>query len=314
MSSIFISYSRKDEVFARRLAASLSDMGVDVWIDVDDIPVGKKWSSAIQRGLDSADLMILVISPDSMASQNVEDEWQYFLDNGKTVVPVLARPTKIHFQLNRVQYVDFNSHEYPLAFEQLVRKLGEQGLRLGADHSPDRETIVKPTQASSARATRLWIAGGLMIILIAAVLLIFRSPSTATSTEQTLAAQNTQIVEVRLTNAALSVVTETFAAIIPLIQETVATSATPAVEPRVTAKDDTSVHSGDGSGFPTFARLAKGENALALGVGLGGYYIELTDGRRGWVCKDCVDLNVPFSSLTFVDDEELPTSTPTQGS
>jgi hypothetical protein len=35
---IFISYSRHDEDFARRLATSLSDMGADVWIDVEDIP------------------------------------------------------------------------------------------------------------------------------------------------------------------------------------------------------------------------------------------------------------------------------------
>jgi hypothetical protein len=75
MARIFLSYSRKDEPFARRLAAALSNMGADIWIDVEDIPAGMKWSSAIQQGLDEGDLLIVVITPDSMASRNVEDEW-----------------------------------------------------------------------------------------------------------------------------------------------------------------------------------------------------------------------------------------------
>lgn len=52
MARVFISYSRKDEAFARWLAASLSQLGADVWIDIEDIPAGMKWSSAIQQGLD----------------------------------------------------------------------------------------------------------------------------------------------------------------------------------------------------------------------------------------------------------------------
>jgi hypothetical protein len=49
MARIFISYSRVDEAFARQLAKTLSEYGADVWIDVEDIPAGMKWSSAIQQ-------------------------------------------------------------------------------------------------------------------------------------------------------------------------------------------------------------------------------------------------------------------------
>ena len=67
-----------------------------------------KWSSAIQQGLDAGDLLIVIISPNSMVSRNVEDEWQYYLDNHKPVIPVLLHPAKIHFQLSRIQYIDSN--------------------------------------------------------------------------------------------------------------------------------------------------------------------------------------------------------------
>jgi hypothetical protein len=121
MPRIFISYSRKDEEFTRKLASSLSDLGADIWIDVKDIPAGMKWSTAIQDGLKQCELMIVIITPDSMSSRNVEDEWQYFLDKGKEVVPVLWKPADdIHFQLSRIQYIDFHNQDYNLALDQLL--------------------------------------------------------------------------------------------------------------------------------------------------------------------------------------------------
>jgi formylglycine-generating enzyme required for sulfatase activity len=130
MARIFISYSRMDESFARRLAASLSNLGADVWIDVEDIPAGMKWSSAIQQGLDNAELMIVIISPDSMTSRNVEDEWQYYLDHGKPIIPVLLHPAQVHFQLSRIQYVDFHNQEYDTAVRRLHTELARKGVPL----------------------------------------------------------------------------------------------------------------------------------------------------------------------------------------
>jgi hypothetical protein len=130
MARIFISYSRSDVTFARDLTANLSDLGADVWLDVDDIPAGENWGRAIQQGLDSSDVMIVVISPDSMASTNVENEWQYFLDQGHPVIPVLWRPAKVHFQLHRLQYIDFHTQDFDKALRQLHSELRRKGVSL----------------------------------------------------------------------------------------------------------------------------------------------------------------------------------------
>ncbi|MBC8099503.1 MAG: toll/interleukin-1 receptor domain-containing protein [Armatimonadetes bacterium] len=122
-NTVFLSYSRKDEAFARQLATSLDAAGVDVWLDSQDIPPGVKWSSAIAQGLDTAQTLIVILSPDAMASTNVEDEWQYFLDKRKRVLPVLWRPTDIHFQLNRLQYILFHQQPYDTAFARLLDAL-----------------------------------------------------------------------------------------------------------------------------------------------------------------------------------------------
>ena len=176
MPKIFISYSRNDEDFARQLATSLSDMGADIWIDIEDIPAGMKWSSAIQQGLDNGDLLIVIISPDSMNSRNVEDEWQYYLDNGKPVIPVLLHPTKIHFQLSRIQYIDFKEQPYPLALRHLYVELKRKGVKLNpniteptkaylptAHHYPTQQQPPKPNR------TLLFAGAGVAIVALAII-------------------------------------------------------------------------------------------------------------------------------------------------
>ncbi|MBE2268943.1 MAG: TIR domain-containing protein [Anaerolinea sp.] len=176
MANIFISYSRKDEAFARRLATALSLLGADVWIDLEDIPVGVKWSTAIQQGLNESEVMIVIISPDSMASTNVEDEWQYYLDQRKVVVPVLLRPANIHFQLNRFQWINFNNRDFNIAFEELHRELSERGFTFS--HTPDdvKKQTATMLAASNVRVIRRpdqrTLITTAVVVVIAAVILI----------------------------------------------------------------------------------------------------------------------------------------------
>jgi hypothetical protein len=200
MAHIFISYSRIDEAFARQLATSLSQLGADVWIDIEDIPVGMKWSRAIQEGLDVSDVLLVVISPESMGSHNVEDEWQYYLDQKKPVIPLLYKPTKLHFQLSRIQYIDFNKHTYDKALRQLHTELGRKGVHLGP--LPRRNTSTQPIvrmqpPASAAQgqpARRLpiiWLTLGAVLLIVGVGLGAFLSnPNRASG----VADQSTQVL------------------------------------------------------------------------------------------------------------------------
>ena len=94
MSSAFISYSRRDKEFVSQFATRLEAFMDQVWFDLEDIHVGSNWSDSIQQGLDSSDVLFLILSPDSMASPNVANEWQYFFDQKKPIIPILWRPTK----------------------------------------------------------------------------------------------------------------------------------------------------------------------------------------------------------------------------
>ncbi|HEX2618562.1 MAG TPA: TIR domain-containing protein [Phototrophicaceae bacterium] len=135
-SRVFISYSRDDEKFVKRLAALLVKQGINIWLDLEAISGGSNWSTSIQQGLKACSLMLLVLSPESMASSNVQDEWQYFMDQKKSIIPIRLKPTELHFQLQRIQYVDFHERDFNQAFTALRQALVEIGLNF----TPDQNT------------------------------------------------------------------------------------------------------------------------------------------------------------------------------
>lgn len=174
MARLFISYSRRDEAFARLLAEALSGLGIEVWIDIEDIPVGMKWSSAIQGGLDVCDALIVIVSPYSVSSRNVEDEWQYYLDQSKPVIPVIFKSAKMHFQLNRIQYVDFDTQDFESAFNQLQIELKKtMGTNLSQEASVVERNAYKRVQRHAGLSRRRrWITISVTITLVVIVGLI----------------------------------------------------------------------------------------------------------------------------------------------
>lgn len=119
----FISYSRKDKVFTEKLALDLKRRGIDIWLDIHQIKPGESWSHQIGKALDQAQAMVLILSPDSLASANVDDEWNYYLDVKKMVLPVLIERCNIPFRLHKLQYINFIDNPYDVALNRLVSQL-----------------------------------------------------------------------------------------------------------------------------------------------------------------------------------------------
>src|SRR5512138_422067 len=100
MEKIFISYSRKDKDFARRLAGDLEKAGYDVWWDLTDLRGGDDWPRAIPAAIEGSDKFIIVLSPDSVVSDWVEKEYTHALSLRKKVIPILLKPSSVPFALN----------------------------------------------------------------------------------------------------------------------------------------------------------------------------------------------------------------------
>ena len=89
-SVIFISYSRRDRVFAIQLHTKLSELGFTLWRDVPDIPAGSDWWAEIQTAIDNCETLVLCMSLTALRSPIVSKEWNYARERGKRIIPVIA--------------------------------------------------------------------------------------------------------------------------------------------------------------------------------------------------------------------------------
>jgi hypothetical protein len=121
----FVSYARGNSDFVLRLGRDLKQRGFNFWIDQLDIPKGAHWDQSVQEALQDCQSVLLVLSPEAVASQNVLDEVRYARDQGKRIVPVLFRNCKIPFWLWRLQYTDFTG-DYDAGIRALDAALVER--------------------------------------------------------------------------------------------------------------------------------------------------------------------------------------------
>lgn len=91
MAQVFISYSRKDIEFAKKLTAELKKSDLDFWIDWEGIPPTVDWWKQIEKGIEESDVFLFLISPDSVNSKVCRQEIDHAVENGKRLIPLLVR-------------------------------------------------------------------------------------------------------------------------------------------------------------------------------------------------------------------------------
>jgi len=127
MAAVFISYSRLDKDFVRRLGDELLAHKREAWVDWKDIPLTAEWQQEIFSNIEAADNFIFIISSDSIASMNCKKEIDHAVANHKRMVPIFYRPVpddEIPDTLGRFQRLDFNdSSQFETKFETLIKAL-----------------------------------------------------------------------------------------------------------------------------------------------------------------------------------------------
>ena len=123
MTDIFISYSRNDKDFVRRLNKALETRGHDVWVDLEDIPPTAEWMNEIRSDIEGADAFVFVISPDSITSKVCRKELDHAVGHNKRLVPILYREVNaddVPTPLDSRQWISFRENDN---FEKALGKL-----------------------------------------------------------------------------------------------------------------------------------------------------------------------------------------------
>ncbi len=132
-SDVFVSYSRNDGDFARKINTDLQTLGTTTWFDQESIPVGAtNFEEEIRNGIAQSDNFLFLISPKSINSPYCKGEVEYAVQLNKRISTVLVETldneSKEVFKslpkLSQVQWIDLRpSHSYEKGFEQLYRSL-----------------------------------------------------------------------------------------------------------------------------------------------------------------------------------------------
>ncbi len=128
----FISHNHQDKAWARELAERLSKVDfhgrpLRPWLDEQFLDPGDLGQEAeLTTALDRSRMLLLVLSPASVASKWVEFELEYFLESRRLeeVVPLLKAPCESPPILGDAEPLDFTEvGQFESAFGKLVKRL-----------------------------------------------------------------------------------------------------------------------------------------------------------------------------------------------
>lgn len=130
---IFVSHSSKDNAFGVRLVEDLRQVLRDesaVWYDSrGGLSGGDTWWRKIVQQLEARNVFIVILSPNAMASDWVNDEidiaWKRKNSPPKMhLIPVLYQPCKVRVDLEALQMISFlPPTTYEVAFSKLLQAL-----------------------------------------------------------------------------------------------------------------------------------------------------------------------------------------------
>ena len=109
--SVFISYARGDEKRAREvreLIRSLDSAGLDTWLDETEIRAGEDWEKQIEDELRRAQVMVILLTPESSKSPWTLFELGAAIADAKKIIPVLwkdVEPEDVPPILKNLQWI-----------------------------------------------------------------------------------------------------------------------------------------------------------------------------------------------------------------
>jgi hypothetical protein len=129
MGQVFTSYSRRDTETVDNIVEEMNQAGISVWIDREAIKAGNTWRVQIVQAIDTCDAFVLMLSPNSAASDNVRREIDLASESGRVIFALVLEPVKlppeIRYQLAGLQFIDVKMLGLEKSVYQLIETLQE---------------------------------------------------------------------------------------------------------------------------------------------------------------------------------------------
>lgn len=129
---VFLCHASQDKPIVRGLYQRLlTENWIDPWLDEEKLSLGQYWTSAIEEAIDSADIVVIFLSQNSVYKEGfIQRElnyvWELSLEKPKNVIfliPFRLDDCEIPRYLRSRQWGDYYGEEKEKAYDNLLRSL-----------------------------------------------------------------------------------------------------------------------------------------------------------------------------------------------
>ena len=172
---IFISYSSKDKEKADQLSELLASAGLSVWIDRSGIDVATSWSGEIVDAIEGCKAFVVLLSPNSILSENVIKEVSLAAEQKKKILPLdlepVDLPRDLKYHLAGIQRAPMTN------IDAIIRALGKLGLeaaqaptlKIVTESDSRKSLMILPFEDLSPTGDNGWFADGIVSEMISAL-------------------------------------------------------------------------------------------------------------------------------------------------
>ncbi|MEM6605443.1 MAG: TIR domain-containing protein [Pseudomonadota bacterium] len=159
---VFFSYASTDAAVATEFCAALESEQISCWIAPRDVLPGEEYAQAIVEAIDSAKLVVLVLTVEATSSPHVSREIERAVSMSKPIITVRMRgvtlPPSLDYYLSQSQWLDADPANPQMQIPQLKdgvkRWLARMEPSRLADSSAQASTVKREPEFSESERTR----------------------------------------------------------------------------------------------------------------------------------------------------------------
>lgn len=182
---IYVSYSQKDRPIVQRFCHSLTEKGVQLHADYEQL-AGGEFAQELTKQIESADAILFFYSENTENSMWVKHEIEFSLSKNKCIIPLLlSEPEEsswIHYYLGSFNWIKANGESINSVADRIINVISQSCKRNDDVLFDAKINIDERSLANSSQSNKLWVrfakkrkfgCGMIMIISLIALFLFF---------------------------------------------------------------------------------------------------------------------------------------------
>ncbi len=175
---IYVSYSQKDRSVVQRVCQSLTEKGVQLFVDYEQL-AGGDYAQELTKQIESAEAILFFYSENTENSTWVKHEIEFSLSKKKCIIPILLSEPKnsswLQFNLGSFNWIKFDGDNINSIADRIINVLStlyqrKDGVSLGTERSINEDGLANAPQSDKSDGAPLFrnkkkLSYGIIVIL-----------------------------------------------------------------------------------------------------------------------------------------------------